>query len=106
MANLCGECVLIEYGSGTGIKTGLLIDALKSPRMYVPVDIAADFLAQTAERIRGRFPDLGRVRSSPTSPPISTFPLTTPPIRALHFFLGRRSAISADPKPTPCSPDA
>ena len=59
MANLCGDnVVLLEYGAGAGIKSEILIDALKAPRMYVPIDIAADFLAQTAERIRGRFPDL------------------------------------------------
>ena len=59
MANLCGDnVVLLEYGAGAGIKSEILIDALKGPRMYVPIDIAADFLAQTAERIRGRFPDL------------------------------------------------
>ena len=59
MAALCGDnVVLLEYGAGAGIKSEILIDALKAPRMYVPIDIAADFLAQTAERVRDRFPDL------------------------------------------------
>jgi uncharacterized SAM-dependent methyltransferase len=59
MAALCGDnVVLLEYGAGAGIKSEILIDALKAPRMYVPIDIAADFLAQTAERVRDRFPGL------------------------------------------------
>ena len=46
MAALCGEGpVLLEYGAGAGIKSEILIDALKAPRMYAPIDIAADFLA-------------------------------------------------------------
>jgi dimethylhistidine N-methyltransferase len=59
MAALCGErVVLLEYGAGAAIKTEILIDALKTPRMYAPIDIAADFLGETVERIRDRFPEL------------------------------------------------
>jgi dimethylhistidine N-methyltransferase len=59
MAALCGQgVVLLEYGAGAAIKSELLIDALEAPRMYAPIDIAADFLAQTVERIRDRFPEL------------------------------------------------
>jgi dimethylhistidine N-methyltransferase len=62
MAALCGEgVVLLEYGAGAAIKSEILIDALLAPRMYAPIDIAADFLAETTERIRDRFPKL-RVR--------------------------------------------
>jgi len=59
MAAFCGDhVVLLEYGAGAGVKSEILIGALKAPRMYVPIDIAADFLAQTAERVRDRFPGL------------------------------------------------
>jgi dimethylhistidine N-methyltransferase len=59
MAALCGEdVVLLEYGAGAAIKSEILIDALQSPRLYAPIDIAADFLAETIERFRDRFPDL------------------------------------------------
>jgi len=59
MAALCGQgAVLLEYGAGAAIKSEILIDALHAPRMYAPIDIAADFLAQTVERIRDRFPEL------------------------------------------------
>ena len=59
MAGLCGEdVVLLEYGAGAGIKSEILIDALKAPRMYAPIDIAADFLAQTTSAYSGSFPEL------------------------------------------------
>jgi len=59
IARFCGEEVLLfEYGAGAGIKTEILIGALDRPRLYVPIDIAGDFLALTAGRIERRFPDL------------------------------------------------
>lgn len=53
-----GQAVLIEYGAGACIKTQILLDALRQPAAYVPIDISGDFLAQTAERLRGRYPQL------------------------------------------------
>lgn len=59
IAALCGDgVVLLEYGAGAAIKSEILIDALQAPRLYAPIDIAADFLAETIERFRDRFPDL------------------------------------------------
>lgn len=52
--------VLIEYGAGAGIKSETVLRAAGS-RIYVPVDIAGDFLDQTAARLRERFPDLATV---------------------------------------------
>ena len=44
-SDFCGEdAVLIEYGAGAAVKTEILINAFRSPRLYVPVDIAGDFL--------------------------------------------------------------
>jgi dimethylhistidine N-methyltransferase len=59
MAALCGEgAVLLEYGAGAAIKSEILINALQAPRLYAPIDIAADFLAETIERFQDRFPEL------------------------------------------------
>jgi dimethylhistidine N-methyltransferase len=59
MADLLGEGVaLLEYGAGAAIKSEILLDALHAPRTYAPIDIAADFLAETVERIQDRFPEL------------------------------------------------
>src|SRR3546814_7304093 len=48
---------LLEYGAGAGIKTEILLDALDTPRVYVPIDIAGDFLDLTVTRMRARFPE-------------------------------------------------
>ena len=50
------RAVLVEYGAGAGVKTEILLGALESPALYVPVDIAGDFLVTAAERIERRFP--------------------------------------------------
>jgi dimethylhistidine N-methyltransferase len=46
------EVVLLEYGAGAGAKFEIIIRALSGPRMYVPIDISAGFLAQTVARIQ------------------------------------------------------
>jgi len=50
--------LLIEYGSGAGIKTRVLLDALERPVAYVPIDIACDQLAEAAGRLQERYPAL------------------------------------------------
>ena len=43
MAEAIGEdCELIEFGSGSGLKTRLLLEQLRSPRAYLPVDISRE----------------------------------------------------------------
>ena len=49
MADAIGEdCELIEFGSGSGLKTRLLLEQLNSPRAYLPVDIACEPLERSA----------------------------------------------------------
>jgi dimethylhistidine N-methyltransferase len=55
----CGDQpVLIEYGAGAAIKTEILLEALRAPRFYVPVDISGDFLDGTVARLQARFATL------------------------------------------------
>jgi uncharacterized SAM-dependent methyltransferase len=58
--------LLIEYGSGSSLKTRLLLDHLDAPAGYVPVDISREHLRKSAEALAADFPGL-RVGSS-TSP--------------------------------------
>lgn len=52
MAEQIGPGVmLIEYGSGSSIKTRLLLDALVEPTAYVPVDISRKHLQHSAEAL-------------------------------------------------------
>jgi|TARA_B110000971_G_scaffold33988_1_gene31765 dimethylhistidine N-methyltransferase len=56
IATYCGEdCVLIEPGSGSCEKVRLLLEKLK-PAAYVPLDISADFLYQSAQKLGREFP--------------------------------------------------
>ena len=50
-------CQLIEYGSGEGIKSRLLIRAVR-PAAYVPIDISQDALDASARRLAREFPRL------------------------------------------------
>jgi dimethylhistidine N-methyltransferase len=60
IAGFCGrDAMVFEYGAGAGTKTEILLGALDAPRLYVPVDIAGDFLDLTVGRIGRRFPALG-----------------------------------------------
>ncbi|RLQ22627.1 L-histidine N(alpha)-methyltransferase [Seongchinamella sediminis] len=52
----CGpNCVLIEPGSGSCEKVRLLLSSLR-PAAYVPLDISADFLRQTARQLGREYP--------------------------------------------------
>lgn len=48
---------LIELGSGSSVKTPLLLDALAASA-YVPIDISGEFLHQSAAALAKRFPAL------------------------------------------------
>ena len=59
IAGLAGSNAhLIEFGSGESAKARFLIDALKKPASYVPVDISATTLAGAAATIAPYYPKL------------------------------------------------
>ncbi|KLU04171.1 ABC transporter ATP-binding protein [Rhodopirellula islandica] len=47
---------LIEYGSGSSLKTRLLLEHVHADVTYVPVDISSDYLTEVAEGLRLEFP--------------------------------------------------
>ena len=52
IARLAGDVdILVEFGSGSSRKTGLLIDALDGLGTYIPIDVAEAFLADAAKRL-------------------------------------------------------
>ena len=53
---LGGRCVLIEYGSGSSLKTQMLLERLKPGSSYVPIDISERHLEQSAARIARKYP--------------------------------------------------
>lgn len=50
--------ILIEYGAGAGVKTELVLESLAEPQGYVPIDIAHEYLLETANRLERRFRSL------------------------------------------------
>ena len=79
-------CALIEFGSGSSVKSRLLIDALPELALYAPIDISRQHLDATAARLRRDYPGL-RVE-----PVCADFMGPVPPIeskgRRLGFFPG------------------
>lgn len=49
---------VIEYGSGSSMKTRQLLDRLTSPAAYVPVEISGEYLAGVAVDLRTQYPGL------------------------------------------------
>ncbi|HEX5787417.1 MAG TPA: L-histidine N(alpha)-methyltransferase, partial [Woeseiaceae bacterium] len=59
IAALAGrEASLIEFGSGSSVKTRILLEHLEALAAYVPVDISAEHLFESAARIRREFPHI------------------------------------------------
>jgi dimethylhistidine N-methyltransferase len=59
MADAIGpDRVLIEYGSGSSQKTRVLLDHMKSPAAYVPIDISRDQLRDSAAALARAYPRL------------------------------------------------
>lgn len=54
-ANCGDESVFIEPGSGSSEKVRILLEAVR-PAVYVPVDISADFLHQSAKALGDEYP--------------------------------------------------
>jgi len=59
IARALGEgVVLVEYGAGALVKTRILLDALRAPVGYVPIDISGRFLREAAGLLARDYPGL------------------------------------------------
>jgi dimethylhistidine N-methyltransferase len=83
------QASLIEFGSGSSLKTRVLLEHLDELAAYVPVDISEGHLLESARQIREEFPDLDVL------PVIAdfthAFQLPTPkvmPVRNIVYFPG------------------
>ena len=90
IASLVGkQASLIEFGSGSSLKTRVLLEHLDELAAYVPVDISEDHLLESARQIGEEFPDLDilPVVADFTQP----FQLPSPkvmPLRNIVYFPG------------------
>jgi len=59
MAALIGpKAVVIEFGTGAGVKTRMLIEALDKPKSFIPIDISREQLNEASRELAARFPSL------------------------------------------------
>jgi L-histidine Nalpha-methyltransferase len=57
MAELLGpRCLFIESGSGSSSKTRLLLDHLRDPAGYVPIDVSGEYLRRTGRALAEDYP--------------------------------------------------
>jgi L-histidine Nalpha-methyltransferase len=86
MAELIGaSCVLIELGSGSAIKTPLLLQYLADDAAYVPIDICRPNLQQSTQRLQVMFP---AINMQPLC-----MDYTQMPAHALKGYSGQRQVI-------------
>lgn len=52
------DAAIVELGSGSSIKTRLLLDQLETPTAYVPVDISREHLLDAARKLGRDYPQL------------------------------------------------
>jgi uncharacterized SAM-dependent methyltransferase len=79
--------LLIEFGSGSGIKTQVLLDHMQQTTAYVPVEISRECLHQASQALQARYPAL------PVRPVCADYtqPFQLPPVegpyarRAVYF---------------------
>jgi dimethylhistidine N-methyltransferase len=57
-ASLGENCLIIEYGSGSSLKTRILLASIENPAGYVPLDISRDHLEEAAMSLADEFPGL------------------------------------------------
>lgn len=113
IAAVCGaNSVLIEPGSGSSEKVRILLDALR-PKIYVPIDISAEFLQLSAQTLGQEYPWLdifalcadfhtgwGFLQELPASHRLFFYPGSTignlEPALAQQFLLGIQEVIGPD----------
>ncbi len=57
-AGIGPQAALIEFGSGSSLKTRVLLDHLEDPVAYVPIDISREHLIATARDLQEAYPDI------------------------------------------------
>jgi dimethylhistidine N-methyltransferase len=90
MAQLIGRgCLLIEYGSGSSLKTRVLLDHLQAPAAYVPIDISREHLMRSAAGLAAAYPSLKVLPVCADYTADFTLPLCHRPIaRKVVYFPG------------------
>ncbi|MGH7907750.1 MAG: L-histidine N(alpha)-methyltransferase [Candidatus Binataceae bacterium] len=89
MAAMLGDnCLLIEFGSGSSLKTRLLLDHL-TPAAYIPIDISCEPLMESARSLARDYPHLDvRPVCADFTRPVELPELTRSALRRVVYFPG------------------
>ena len=80
---------VVEYGSGSGRKTRLLLAGLDAPVAYTPVEISRETLLESTQRLAQAFPDVQMLPvCADFTKPVPVPPSLVPAARSLAFFPG------------------
>lgn len=81
---------VVEFGTGGGRKTGMLLEALDAPASCIPIDISHAQLLEFASGLRARFPtvEVLPITADYTRPFVLPDPEAEPAGRVLVFFPG------------------
>ena len=52
------DALIVEFGSGSCLKTRILLKALQDPAGFIPIDISKDALDESTRLLKSHFPDL------------------------------------------------
>jgi len=90
MVRLIGpQASLIEFGSGSSLKTRLLIEHARELAVYVPVDISRDHLLASAQQLAADFPALEILPvAADFTQPFELPDPRVPPLRNIVYFPG------------------
>ena len=89
---------LIEFGSGSSMKTRTLLGAARELAAYVPVDISAEFLDAQAESLRREYPTIAMLPVAADFGASFDLPVRPRTCRVRAFFRDRPSEISSRTK--------
>src|SRR5262249_1776679 len=53
-----GPVELVELGSGSAVKTRLLLDATRDPVHYVPIDVSREILEESSRALDDHYPNV------------------------------------------------
>lgn len=88
IASLAGrDCALVEFGSGSSVKSRLLLDAMDLA-VYAPIDISREHLDSSATRLQRDYPGLRVMPISADYMALSELPQIGLTARRLGFFPG------------------
>lgn len=88
IAGLAGKgCGLVEFGSGSSVKSRLLIDAMDLA-FYAPIDISREHLDHSAARLRRDYPGLAIIDICADYMALEGLPDVPTGVRRIGFFPG------------------